>query len=115
MESSFIKEIGVLGGAGLMFLAYYILHQSSFGVIRTLMDRSAESFATSLRQQSESFSTALKQMTDWSDKLAARQATIDERNFGSMKEQLEALQVLVASISRVEAKIDNISCKGGRK
>lgn len=119
MESGFIKEIGMLGGAGLMFLAYYILHQSTFGVIKTMMDRSAESFAQSLQQQTQSFTAALNQMSEWSDRLASRQATIDDRNFASMKEQLEALQVLVAAVSRVEAKIDSLnsdtkSSKGGR-
>ena len=113
MEIGFIKELGVMGGAGLMFLAYYILHQSTFNVIKTLMDRSAESFAQSLHQQTQSFEAALKQMSEWSDRLSTRQSTIDERNFASMKEQLEALQVLVAAVARIETKVDNL--KGGRK
>jgi hypothetical protein len=55
-------------------------------------------------------------MSDWSERLSARQNTIDERNFNSMKEQLEALQVLVASVSRVEAKVDSLNInKGGHK
>lgn len=110
-----IKELSVLGGAGLMFLAYYILHQSTFSVIKTLMERSAQSFTQSLEQQTKSFEAALQQMSDWSERLSARQNTIDERNFNSMKEQLEALQVLVASVSRVEAKVDSLNNKGGRK
>ncbi|MBQ4419609.1 MAG: hypothetical protein II870_08240 [Synergistaceae bacterium] len=112
-----IKELSVLGGAGLMFLAYYILHQSTFSVIKTLMERSSESFTQSLQQQTKSFEAALSQMSDWSERLSARQNSIDERNFTSMKEQLEALQVLVASVSRVEAKVDslNANSKGGRK
>lgn len=113
-----IKELSVLGGAGLMFLAYYILHQSSFGMIKALMETSEQSFSQALHQQTASFDTALRQMGEWSDKLNARQTATDERIFAGMKEQLEALKVLVASASRLEAKIDSISLhhtKGGHK
>lgn len=96
-----------------MFLAYYILHQSTFAVIKTLMDRSAQDFAQSLSQQTRAFESALQQMSDWSDRLAARQNAVDERNFKGMQDQLEALQVLVAAVSRVETKIDSL--KGVRK
>lgn len=113
-----IKELSLLGGAGLMFLAYYILHQSSFSVIRTLMETSEQSFAQALHQQTASFDAALKQMSEWSDRLNQHQAAKDERIFAGMKEQLEVLQALVASISRMEAKVDTLGLhhtKGGHK
>lgn len=111
MDTQLIQDIDMVGGAGLMFLAYYILHQSTFAVIKNLLDRSAESFASSLTQQSHSFADALRQMAEWSDKLSNRQALIDDRNYRSMCEQLEALQALVATITRVETKVDAL--KGG--
>ena len=54
-------------------------------------------------------------MTAWADRLLAHQSSVDERQYQSTKEQLEALQVLVAAVTRIETKVDTIkSVKGGR-
>ena len=91
-----------------MFLAFYILHQSTFAIIKSMLEKSTESFTFSLQQQNESFAQALKQVTDWADRVAAQQATEDNRLFEAMKDQLEALQVLMATVGRIEQKVDNI-------
>ena len=126
METSIIKDISTLGAAGLMFLVYYISHQSTFSVIKSMLENINKSFEAnlktqndafqqSLNQQSTSFTQSLNNITAWADKLLSHQASIDERQYQSTKEQLEALQVLVAAVSRIETKVDNIhTCKGGK-
>ena len=125
METSIIKDISTLGAAGLMFLVYYISHQSTFSVIKSMLENINKSFEAnlktqndafqqSLNQQSTSFTQSLNNITAWADKLLSHQASIDERQYHSTKEQLEALQVLVAAVTRIETKVDGIkSIKGG--
>ncbi|MBQ7569139.1 hypothetical protein IJT17_10115 [bacterium] len=125
METSIIKDISTLGAAGLMFLVYYISHQSTFSVIKSMLENINKSFEAnlktqndafqqSLNQQSTSFTQSLNNITAWADKLLSHQASIDERQYQSTKEQLEALQVLVAAVTRIETKVDGIkSIKGG--
>ena len=125
METSIIKDISTLGAAGLMFLVYYISHQSTFSVIKSMLENINKSFEAnlktqndafqqSLNQQSTSFTQSLNNITAWADKLRSHQASIDERQYQSTKEQLEALQVLVAAVTRIETKVDGIkSIKGG--
>lgn len=126
MEPTFIKDISTLGAAGLMFLVFYISHQSTFSVIKSMLEDINKSFEVNLRtqneafqqnlnQQSTSFTQSLNNITAWADRLLAHQSNIDERQYQSTKEQLEALQVLVAAVSRIETKVDNIhTCKGGK-
>lgn len=124
METSIIKDISTLGAAGLMFLVYYISHQSTFSVIKSMLENINKSFEAnlktqndafqqSLNQQSTSFTQSLNNITAWADKLLSHQASIDERQYQSTKEQLEALQVLVAAVTRIETKVDGIKSKGG--
>ena len=125
METSIIKDISTLGAAGLMFLVYYISHQSTFSVIKSMLENINKSFEAnlktqndafqqSLNQQSTSFTQSLNNITSWADRLLAHQANIDDRQYQSTKEQLEALQVLVAAVTRIETKVDGIkSIKGG--
>ena len=126
MESTLIKDVSTLGAAGLMFLVFYISHQSTFSVIKSMLEDINKSFETnlktqneafqqSLNQQSASFTQSLNNITSWADRLLAHQTNIDERQYQSTKEQLEALQVLVAAVSRIETKVDHIhTCKGGK-
>lgn len=126
METSIIKDISTLGAAGLMFLVYYISHQSTFSVIKSMLDNINKSFEANLKtqndafqqslaQQSASFTQSLNNVTAWADRLLAHQSSVDERQYQSTKEQLEALQVLVAAVTRIETKVDTIkSVKGGR-
>ena len=44
MDSSILQDLSMLGGGGLMFIAYYVLLQATFRVIKNLMDRSVDSF-----------------------------------------------------------------------
>ena len=125
MESTVIQDIGTLGAAGLMFLAFYISHQSTFAVIKSMLERISESFEHNLKTQNESFQSSLNQqsasfnqslanITSWADRFLAHQTTVDERQYQNTKEQLEALQVLVAAVSRIETKVDLIKGKGGK-
>ena len=126
MESTLLKDIGTIGAAGLMFLVFYISHQSTFSIIKSMLEdinksfeinlkTQNEAFQKSLNQQNVSFTQSLNNITSWADRLLAHQANIDERQYQSTKEQLEALQVLVAAVSRIETKVDNIhTCKGGK-
>ena len=124
METSIIKDIGTLGAAGLMFLAFYISHQSTFAIIKSMLERISESFAHNLKTQNESFQSSLNQQNTsfnqalanspaWADRFLAHQTTVDERQYQNTKEQLEALQVLVAAVTRIETKVDGIKSKGG--
>lgn len=127
MEATVIKDISTLGAAGLMFLVFYISHQSTFSVIKAMLEDINKSFEVNLKtqndafqqnlsQQNNSFAQSLQNITSWADRLLAHQSTIDERQYQSTKEQIEALQVLVAAVSRIETKVEAIhTCKGGHQ
>lgn len=108
MDSSILQDLSMLGGGGLMFIAYYVLLQATFRMIKTLIDRSVDSFTAAINQQSQSFSEVINQTTGWFDRLTTRQAVIDDRNYKAISQQLETLQFLVNAVSRLETKLDSI-------
>lgn len=97
MEAAFFKEASVFGVAGLMFLAYYILHQSTFSTIRSMMEQMKEANTASIKSIAESF-----------DRVSQRQKDAEERNYLCLKELTETLQMTVAAISRLDARIGHI-------
>lgn len=111
MELSALKELGVFGAAGLMFLAYYVLHQSTFSVIKAMMEQLREANTASIKEIADSF-----------ERISESQKQAEERNYQSLKELTESLQMTVAAIGRLETKISGIESgiaainakKGGR-
>jgi len=86
MEADFMKSLGDIGAVGVMFLAYYALHRSTFSLLQEM-----------LKSMNENFNATI-----------ARQRDAEERNYEVLKGLTEDLKVLVASIGRVEMKIDDM-------
>ena len=108
MDTKILQDLSMLGGGALMFLAYYVLLQAAFRMGKTLIDRCVDSFSAAIEQQNHSFSEVINRTTGWFDRLTTRQTVIDERNYKAMSQQLETLQILVNTTSRLETKLDSL-------
>lgn len=86
MEADFVKSLGDIGAVGIMFLAYWALHRSTFNLLQKMLDSMNENFNATI----------------------ARQRDAEERNYEVLKGLAEDIKVLVASIGRVEMKIDDM-------
>ena len=104
-----LPDMSSFGIAGLMFLAYYILHQSTFTLIRSMVEQLKASDAESLSNITQAF-----------ERISQRQKDAEDRHYESLKELAETMQLTVSAIGRLEGRIasmetalSNISAKKG--
>lgn len=86
MEADFVKYIGDIGAVGLMFLAWWALHRSTFNLLEKMIKSSNDNF----------------------NAIIQRQRDAEERNYEVLKGLAEDIKIIAASLGRVEMKVDNL-------
>ena len=86
MEADFVKNLGDISAVGIMFLAYWALHRSTFTLLQKMLESMNENFNATIQRQRDA----------------------EERNYEVLKGLTEDLKVLVANIGRIEMKIDDM-------
>lgn len=111
MDGDLVKGLGDVGAVGLMFLAYFVLHRETFKILQDMLHSMTSSFTNAIAEQKESTAATVKSVIDSYERLNAKQQLTDEQNHRVLCELTEDLKVLVASIGRIEMKVDNLGDK----
>ena len=86
MDVEIAKYVGDIGSVGLMFLAWWALHRSTFNLLEKMIKSSEDNF----------------------NAIIQRQRDAEDRNYSILKDLTEDLKVIAASLGRVEMKVDDL-------
>ena len=106
-----IKGVGDIGAVGLMFGAYYVLHQSTFKMLQAMLSSMNENFNRALAEQKET----VNRVVETFNALSVRQRESEERSYEILRSLAEDVKLVAAGIGRVEMKVDGLERQLNRR
>ncbi len=106
-----IKGFGDIGAVGLMFVAYYVLQQSTFKMLQSMLGSMDGNFNRAIAEQKET----VNRVVETFNALSVRQREAEDRSYEILRSLAEDVKLVAAGIGRVEMKVDGLERQLNRR